>query len=539
MDLTRLEIIRRAVLLTSAAIAANVANPMRAFAQETPRKGGVFNVHYGAEQRQLNPSLQASTGVYIIGGKIQENLVDLDGNGQPVGVLAESWEASPDGKTITFKLRKGVTWHDGKPFTSADVAFTAMEMWKKYLNYGSTLQLFLTAVDTPDQLTAVFRYERPMPLNLLLRALPDLGYVSPKHIYESGGDVRQNPVNLAPIGTGPFKFVKYERGQYIIADRNPDYWRPNAPYLDRIVWKVITDRAAAAAQLEAGELHYSPFSGLTISDMARLGNDKRFTVTTKGNEGNARTNTIEFNFRRKELSDIRVRRAIAHAINVPFFIDNFLGDFAKLGTGPIPSTSTDFYPGLNTPLYPYDKAKAIALLEEAGYKAGASGTRFSLRLLPAPWGEDISLWSTFVQQSLGEVGIPVEIVRNDGGGFLKQVYNDHAFDLATGWHQYRNDPAISTTVWYRSGQPKGAPWTNQWGWADPKVDKTIDDAATEIDPVKRKADYAEFVKEVNTELPVWMPIEQIFVTVITANARNHSNTPRWGSASWHDLWLSA
>jgi peptide/nickel transport system substrate-binding protein len=538
MDMTRLEINRRTVLLTSAAIAANVLNPMRAFAQETPRKGGVFNVHYGAEQRQLNPSLQASTGVYIIGGKIQEPLVDLDAKGEPVGVLAESWEAAPDGKTITFRLRKGISWHDGKPFTSADVQFTAMQMWKKILNYGTTLQLFLTAVDTPDPLTAVFRYERPMPLGLLLRALPDLGYVSPKHLYESG-DIRQNPTNLAPVGTGPFKFAKYERGQYIIADRNPDYWRPDAPYLDRIVWRVITDRAAAAAQLEAGELHYSPFSGLTISDMARLGKDPRFIVSTKGNEGNARTNTLEFNFRRKELSDIRVRRAIAHAINVPFFIQNFLGDFAKLGTGPIPSTSTEFYPGPDTPQYPYDKAKAIALLDEAGFKAGAGGNRFSLRLLPAPWGEDISLWATFIQQSLSEVGIQVENVRNDGGGFLKQVYDDHAFDLATGWHQYRNDPAVSTTVWYRSGQPKGAPWTNQWGWEDPAIDKIIDDAATEIDPVRRKALYADFVKQANTELPIWMPIEQIFVTVISAKARNHSNTPRWGSTSWHDLWLAA
>ena len=145
-----------------------------------------------------------------------------------------------------------------------------MNMWKKILNYGTTLQLFLTAVDTPDPQTAIFRYERPMPLNLLLRALPDLGYISAKHLYE-GGDIRQNPTNLAPVGTGPFKFVKYERGQYIIADRNPNYWRPNAPYLDRIVWRVITDRAAAAAQMEAGQIHYSPFSGLTISDMARLG----------------------------------------------------------------------------------------------------------------------------------------------------------------------------------------------------------------------------------------------------------------------------
>ena len=123
MDMTR-----RAVLMTSAAIAANVLRPELSFAQATPRKGGVFTVHYGAEQRQLNPSLQASTGVYIIGGKIQEALVDLDATGKPVGVLAESWESSPDGKTITFRLRQGVTWHDGKPFTSADVAFTAMNL---------------------------------------------------------------------------------------------------------------------------------------------------------------------------------------------------------------------------------------------------------------------------------------------------------------------------------------------------------------------------------------------------------------------------
>ncbi len=377
MDLTR-----RSALLTSAAIASSVLYPERSFAQETPRKGGVFTVHFGTEQRILNPSLQASTGVYIVGSKIQEPLVDLDSEGKPVGVLATSWESSADGKTITFKLRSGVTWHDGKPFTSADVQFTAMEMWKKILNYGSTLQLFLTAVDTPDPLTAVFRYERPMPLGLLLRALPDLGHISPKHIFE-GTDIRNNPANNAPIGTGPFKFVRYERGQFIIAERNPNYWRNNAPYLDRIVWKVITDRSAAAAQIESGELMFSPFSSLAIADFTRLGKDPRFEVTTRGNEGNARTNTLEFNFRRAELADIRVRRAIAHAINVPFFIENFLGTFAKLGTGPIPSTSTDFFP-TGMPQYPHDKAQAQKLLDEAGFKRGAGGNRFSLRLLPAP-----------------------------------------------------------------------------------------------------------------------------------------------------------
>ena len=133
-------------------------------------------------------------------------------------------------------------------FQYLDVQYTAMEMWKKHLNYGTTLQLYLDAVDTPDANTAVFRYSRPMPLDLLLRALADLGYVAPKHVYE-GTNVLENPANTAPIGTGPFKFVQYERGQYIIAERNPNYWRKGLPYLDRIVWRIIPEPAAAVAAL--------------------------------------------------------------------------------------------------------------------------------------------------------------------------------------------------------------------------------------------------------------------------------------------------
>jgi peptide/nickel transport system substrate-binding protein len=305
-----------------------------------------------------------------------------------------------------------------------------------------------------------------------------------------------------------------------------------------VVWRVVTDRAAAAAQMEAGQILFSPYSSLSIADMQRLGRDRRFEATTRGNEGNARTNTLEFNFRRPELADLRVRRAIAHSMNIPFFIENFLGPFAKPGTGPIPSVATDHYPEGPVPQYGFDRALANRLLDEAGHPRGAGGARFSLRLHPAPWGEDISLFSTFIQQSLAEVGIRVEIVRLDAAGFLRTVYNDHAFDLATGWHQYRSDPAVSTTVWYRSGSPRGAPWTNQWGWADETLDRIIDDAATEVDPAKRKALYADFVRRAQEELPLWMPIEQIFVSVFNRRVRNAGNNPRWASSSWHDTWLA-
>jgi peptide/nickel transport system substrate-binding protein len=532
-----MRIARRDLLAGTAGATLAAGLPHIARAQEQPRRGGTVTVHMGSEQRILNGSLRASTGVYVIAAKMQEPLVEIDAEGRPVPMLATGWESAPDGLTHTFRLRQGVSWHDGKPFTSADVQFTAMEMWKKHLNYGTALQLYLEAVDTPDPHTAVFRYSRPMPQDLLLRAMVDLGYVSPRHVFE-GTNLLENPANTAPIGTGPFKFVQYERGQFIIADRNPDYWNKGYPYLDRIVWRFITDKAAATAAMEAGQIQLSNYSSLPLADMDRLRNDPRFTVSTKGNEGNAVTNTVEFNCRRDFFKDVRARRAICHALDVDFFCENFLYGFGKRGTGPIPSSSPDFYtPGM--PQYEFDRRKAEALLDEAGLRRGADGVRFRVRLLPAPWGEDIALWSTFIQQSLQPIGIPVEIVRRDAAGFLTGVYRDHDFDLATGWHQYRNDPAVSTTVWYRSGSPPGSPWTNQFGWQSDEVDQLIDEAASALTPAERKAKYAQFTRKVLEEVPVWMAIERQFISVTSNRLRNHHNNPRWPSSHWSDLWLAS
>ena len=528
---------RRQVLASAGALAMAGGGP--AFGQ-APQRGGTLTVQLTSEQRVLNPAIQASTGVYVMASKIVEPLVDLDAQGEPVGVLAERWEGSADGLTHTFHLRQGVTWHDGKPFIARDVQFSAMECWKKVLNYGTTLYQFLEAVETPNDHTAVFRFSRPMPQGLLLRALPDLGHVIPAHVY-AGTDVRTNPANTAPIGTGPFVFKQYERGQYLIAERNPNYWRGNgAPYLDRIVWRFISDRAAAAAALESGQVQFSPYSGLALSDIARLSRDARYTVSTRGNEGNTAHTVMEMNLRRAELAKVEVRRALCHALDLDFFIENFLYGYAKLGTGPIPSSSAPFYVPRPAP-YPFDKARAERMLDEAGYKRPSRGAmRFAqpLKLLPAPWGEYTLNFATFIQQSLREVGVRVEIEARDAPGFLTGVYRDHAFDLTTGWHQYRNDPAVSTTVWFRTGSPVGAPWTNQYGYNNPAMDAAIDAAATELDAPKRKALYQDFVKLAVEDVPVHCAVEHAFISVYAKRLMGSHNTPRWSSSSWHDAWLA-
>lgn len=506
-----------------------------ALAESTPGKaGGTAIIQMNSEQRILNPALRASTGVYYITGKIVEPLIDKSYEGyEPV--LATDWSSSEDGLQITVNLRQGVKWHDGEDFACDDVAFSAMKLWKELLNYSSSLQANLESVDCPSPHQAVFNYSRPMPLDLFVAAMPDLGHPVPKHLYE-GTDILKNKYNTAPVGTGPFKFVEYQRGQYVLAERNPDYWREGAPYLDRIVWRFIKDKSAAAAALEAGEVHESGFIGVSMADVVRLSEDDRFDVGTQGYENNVAHSTIEFNHRNPILANVEVRRAIHHGLNIDDAIQTIMRGFAKPGRGPVPSAGGANYTD-DVPTYPYDPEKAKAMLDAAGYPAKDDGIRFTLRHRPAPWGEYTQLWGEYFAQAMGEIGIKVELQTNDAPGFLNGVYRDYDFDTANGWHQFRSDPAVSTMVWLRSGQAEGTPWTNQFGWVNPEIDQMIDDAASELDPEKRAAMYHEIQRRAMEELPVIFAIEHPFISVTSKKLKNHHNTPRWNSSSWSDLWL--
>jgi peptide/nickel transport system substrate-binding protein len=527
---------RRSALIGGTSLALTAGRPFSARAADEPRPGGVLVVQTYSDLKTLNPAMRTSYAIHVFTSKMIEPLVDLGPNNEPVPKLAVAWDTSPDGKTITFRLRDGVKWHDGKPFTSADVQFCAMEMWKTYQNYGTLLHKELQAVDTPDPLTAVFRYGQPMPLPLLLRAAPELCYVVPRHVFE-GTDLLKNPANLAPIGTGPFRFVSYQPDQQLIVERNPDYWIPGQPYLDRVIVRVIVDAAAAAAALEAGDTQISFFSSVPRTDLARLAQDPHFRVSTKGNEAYTIFNTLGFNTRRKELSDVRVRRAIAHSLDLEFYGKEFLLGYGKRAQGPVPTTSSFFVPGA-APAYPYDPQKAEALLDEAGYKRGPDGIRLTMRLMPNT-SDDIHMFATFIQQSLQKVGIKVDNQLFDFVGYLTHVNRDWDFDLATDTNLWRGDPGVGTTIWFRSGVPKGTPWSNQWGWKSEELDKDVDDALIELDPVKRKAFYGDFAKIANTELPVWMAVEQVFVSAVNSRLRNDHNTPRWPGTSWADVWLAS
>ncbi len=528
---------RRALLsgVGMTAMAAMLGAMPRGARAQTPVRGGTLTVAADTEPRNLNPALVASNGVFYVASKVIEPLAEMAYDGKLTPVLATAWQGSADGKSVTFTLRDGVTWHDGRPFTSADVAFSALELWRKRQNLGRVLFKDLQAVDTPDDRTAVLRFAAPIPLQLVENALPAITAVVPKHLYE-GTEIDSNPHNEQLVGTGPFRYAEHKPGEYYLLERNPSYWAPGLPHLDRIVYRVLPDRGAIAAAHEAGEIQLSAFSAVPLEELDRLKALPDLAVVRKGYEGITYQLTVEINHRRKELQDVRVRRAIAHAIDQGYVVDTIFRGTAAAATGPVPKTGVPFYTP-DVPAYAFDPKQAEALLDEAGYPRGQDGTRFALRLLPAPWFEQTRQMGDYLRQALRTVGIDATLVTNDPAGHTKAVYTDHAFDLAIGSPVYRNDPAISTTILYRGGLPDGVPFSNQYGYDDPAMNDLIDRAAAELDRGARIALYQQFQQRAADQLPLIVAAEFTFITVASRRLHNIATNPRWATSSWAETWL--
>lgn len=526
---------RRTFLGAASALALGAAHaPARA--QGTPRRGGVLTVAADTEPRNLNPAMIASNGVFYVASKVIDGLAEMSFAGDGlVPRLATRWEGSADGRTVTFGLRDGVTWHDGRPFTSADVAFSAMRLWKPLQNLGRIVFRDLEAVDTPDARTAIFRFSRPTPFQLIRNALPGLTSVVPAHLYAQG-DIAANPANTRLVGTGPFRFAEHRPGEFYRLERNPTYWEAERPFLDQIVYRVLPDRGAIAAALEANQIQLAAFSAVPLADMERLGRIPGIAVIPTGYEGITYQLTVEMNHRRRELADPRVRRAIAHAIDRQAVVDTIFLGYAKPANGPVPAFDRQFHDtSVQAPAF--DRRRAEQLLDEAGLPRAANGMRFAVRLLPAPWFEQTRQFGDYLRQALRAIGIDATIVNNDPAAHLRAVYTDHAFDLAIGSPVYRNDPAISTTILYQSGLPAGVPFANQYGYASPAMDALIAQAQTEPDTAARTALYRRFQALANEDQPVIMVAEFTFLTVARRSVMNVANNPRWATSHWADTWL--
>jgi peptide/nickel transport system substrate-binding protein len=498
-------------LLIVAAIA--VAAPARAPAQERPTRGGTLVVALVADPGHLNPAITTSGATHAAAELLYNGLLGRDERGDPLPELAESWTVEQGGAVYRFRLRDGVTWHDGKPFTAADVKFTFEDVLLKFhARTKASMAEALGGIDTPDDRTVVFRFKRPYaPLLLQLDATE--APIVARHVYQ-GSDAQKSPANLSPVGTGPFRFVSYRKGAEIRLARNSSYFKPDLPYLDEIVMRIIPDAGTQVLALENGEVDF--LWGVPGPHQARLKADARVRLaqTSYHPGGSNCIMTVSFNLERPAFKDVRVRRAIAHALDRDVFLRQVLFGEGKVAAAPISSEIAWAHAsGLRLPSF--DRAEAERLLDAAGWKKESAGARVARGAAGAADGARLAIdflhfpafakYGELMRQQLGAVGIEVTQRPLEPAVFAPAVFKDRAFDTNVISYCNGPDPEIGVRRMYHSSQIGPAPFTNAAAYRNERVDALFDQASRTVDRAPRGAAYREIQEIVAQDLPyVWL-----------------------------------
>lgn len=450
-----------------------------------------------SEPRHLNPGITTIGGVQLIAANIYSALTRFDPEGNPIPDLAESWNISEDGQTYTFNLAKGVTWHDGTPFTSADVKFSFEDVLIPLHPVGKVNFGAISAIETPDDTTVVFRLSYPYAafLHLLeLRHAPIL----PKHIYQ-GTEISENAANLVPVGTGPFKLAEWAKGSFVRLEKNPSYFKKDLPHLDQLVFVIIPDTNTMIAAMEADQIAFAPLGvsfGLVDTLKERL-EPKGWAIGTASYLFRG-TGSLLINTQDPALKDVRVRQAIAHLVRKQDILATVRKGVGKVAENPI----SWFIPNAETAaLYAPDVEAAKKLLNEAGLTPDANGTRLSLTLVASTGWAEYDPIASLMRDWFAEAGIAVTIEAMDEAAAIDRMFTSRQFQLGLCNPSFGPDPAIMAKGFTTAMIGAGA-YTNGMGYSNPDVDVLFDAGARQVDPAERHSTYKKIVDLVMADVPV-------------------------------------
>ncbi|WP_179381652.1 ABC transporter substrate-binding protein [Jannaschia marina] len=522
--------LRKALAIGALALAATGA---LADSHATPKPGGTLITTLPQTPRHLNPAVQSGIVTGAPGAQLFATPLRYDENFEPQPYLAESWEFSEDGLSMTLTLRDNAVFHDGEPIESHDVAFSIRAIQDNHP--FKTMFAPVAEVDTSDPKVVVMTLDRPHPA-LLLAMSSQLMSIIPEHIYGDGQDLASHPRNSQDVvGSGPFKFVEFTPDQHVILDRFDDFFMGDGrPYLDRIVFRIIKDASARTIGLENGELHLSTFEN-TVNNITRMMENSDLVVTDEGYAAIGAINWLAFNTQSDgPTSDPKVRQAIAYAVDRDFILNAIMQGVSQPAlTGIHPGSP--FYDASVEP-YDLDLEKAAALLDEAGYPAGDNGTRFSLSI---DYGNPTTRpQAEFTKASLARVGIDVTVNSLVDFPTWAQKISNHEFDMT--WDTVFNwgDPVIGVHRTYSSDNIKpGVIWSNTQQYVNPRIDELMEAAGQELDLDARKALYAEFQQILSEDLPVYWTNTLPYHTI---SQQSVMNPPRgiWASSAPYDqVWL--
>ncbi|MBF0449601.1 MAG: ABC transporter substrate-binding protein [Candidatus Magnetomorum sp.] len=465
------------------------------------KHGGELVIGLSADPPTFNHSIQSGAIPGIIGSQIFASPIRFDKNWKPLPYLAETWELSKDGLSLTLHLVKNATFHDGQPITSEDVAFSVLTV-KTYHPFNSLFKA-VERIETPDTNTAIIRLKHPHPAIFLCMS-PVFLPILPKHIFGDGQDIRKHSANFAPVGSGPFKFIQYVPRKYVLLERYDRFFIKDRPYLDKIRFKIFGEiRSDIVLELQHQSLHMCPLL-VTMG----FGKDNKFpsfshlVITNEGYEAIGPILWLAFNLKQKPFDDIRVRQALAYTIDREYITNNIHNEKGR-STGPI-STKSPFYSD-DIEQYKVNIKKANELLDDAGYPRDKHGIRFSATLD----FQDSDMGFLAIAQYLRyefahKIGVDIKLRAQDTLlSWMKRIASwdfQITLDAVYNW----GDPVIGVHRTYDSRNiRKGVIWSNTQQYNNPIVDSLLDLAAIEINVDKRKALYAKFQKIVMNDLPVF------------------------------------
>ena len=509
-----------------------------AFAAKAENYGGTLSFLVQPEPPTLASYVSTSGPIGLVMPKIYEGLFDYDNDGKMIPILAESYSMSADGKTVTFKLRKGVEWHDGKPFTSADVKFTILEVLKKVHPRGPNSFREVSSIDTPDAHTAIFNLDNPAPYMMRSFSAYESPMV-PKHLLE-GQDVKSAPLANKPVGTGPFKFVEWKKGQYIRLDKNENYWQEGLPYLDRIVGRFIPDASTRTAAMENGEVLYAAYNAVPNIDAVRLKERDDIDVTTDGYSMINPMALIEFNTKEGPFVDPAIRRAISTAIDRRFMIDTIFFGYGKPATSALSSnfSATNLHAKMAN--YPErgDVDAANAILDKAGYAKDGNGVRMKATLDIIPYGEDWRRAGEYLKQAMGDIGIQLDLRYEDVPTWLKRVYHNYDFEMNVNYFYQLPDPVLGVHRHYGTNQIRqGTHFVNSSRYSNPTLDALLDSGSKEPDAAKRTATYKEIQTILANDMPVVNLFELEFLTVYNTKLKGAYGSAMGAYGSFREAYL--
>ncbi len=470
-------------------------------AEGEPADGDWLVRHFSQDPTTLNPI--TATDVYE--GRVNEYVYEslLERNPRTLEyepMLAESWEAAPDNMSFTFKIRRGVRWHDGKPFTADDVVYSFKTLMDPKTD-AAPQRVYYSLIGSFEKTGAdTVRCVMARPYFNALGLCAGLPIVA-KHVFSGGADFNKHPAGRAPVGTGPMRFVRWKTGKEIVLERNPDYWRKRRPRFSRFVFRIISNEMVALQLFRRGELDMIGLTPEWWFKQAATGKFLKKFPRLKFDYPSF--NYIGWNQRREPFGDRLVRRAMTMLLDRETILRKIFHGLGRVAYSPVFFKIPLFNKRLS-PL-PYDPDGAKALLAAAGWKdtdgdgvLDKEGKKFEFELSLPSGGQDYESIATLYKESLEKVGIVLRIRKIEWAALIAKI-NDRNIDACMlGW-------ALGVDVdpyqlWHSSqADLKGS--SNFVGFKNSEADRLIEAARVTADPLIRKALLDRFQEIIHFEQP--------------------------------------